>query len=327
MADTAVELLTKLLTFFNEDNQIYKDLIGDASKSDNITAVDPDHVTVNEINRGAIGNVVEYLRRLRAFLIDGMDMQDAVGYSLLWWGLDAYGIDKPPGWTDADYKDFIVARILETNDGPVAISEFLKRYASTVQIIEGIDDGAFSDVSFSDCYVDFQAVATSTVTISGTIDLLTNYNIKVGMNGIAPITIDCRGGSPAATTLAEIITEINTAFNGAGGYGAPFAAVASNDGSDHLVLTAPITTGAYASVEFTPPASNDALNEIMGLSEAGSYDHRFQLVKAALAGASGGMPFFFRVILTGVAAGDYVNVVNAIEACRAAGVTYIVQAG
>lgn len=165
-------------------------------------------VRISDMNRGAVANPLEYLRRLRAFLLDQMVIDTASGEGLLLWGKSTYGLDKPAGWTDMQYRDFIVTRIMDSNTSTVAITQQLLQFAATVQIIEGIDDGAFSDVSFSDCYRDFPG----------------------------------------------------------------------------------------------PP-----------------------VVKAAFAGASGGMPFFFRVILTGVAVADYVKVVDAIEACRAGGVSYVIQ--
>lgn len=164
-------------------------------------------VRVNDMNRGAIANPIEYLRRFRAFLLTQMDVGVAEGEWLLLWGRGTYGIERPAGWTDQQYRDYIYVRVMETNTSTPIIRKRLLDYASTCVIQEGVDDGAFADVSFSDCYKNS-----------------------------------------------------------------------------------------------TSPA-----------------------VKAAITFPKGGMPFFMRIILSGVDPADYANIVDVVEACRAGGISYIIE--
>jgi len=110
---------------------------------------------------------------------------------------------------------------------------------------------------------------TGTVTISGTIDLSSQYllNLTIGTDGEFT-EIDCRGSTPSATTLTEIINAINAAG---------FGSIASNDGSDHLKITAP-GTGENSIIKIRPPAdtSKDAYAEILGGTESTAYYDIFQ---------------------------------------------------
>ena len=115
------------------------------------------------------------------------------------------------------------------------------------------------------------AIYTSTVEIATTIDLSTVYNIKLDVDNAGSVTIDCRGATPAATTLAEIINAINTA-----GFGTVAFNTNANGnfaGSGYLTIKS-TTTGAGSEVELTAPASVDATYEILGLSES-TYPHTF----------------------------------------------------
>ena len=109
---------------------------------------------------------------------------------------------------------------------------------------------------------------TGTVVIAGTIDLSTKFylNIAVGVDS-EWVLVDCRGVTPAATTLAEIITAINSAG---------FGGIASNDGSDHLVITCS-GTGENSIVKIKEPLdeTKDAYTLILGGVETPGYSDIF----------------------------------------------------
>lgn len=106
--------------------------------------------------------------------------------------------------------------------------------------------------------------ATYTGTNTETFDLSTNYNIRISVDGASAVTVDCRGGTPAATTAAEIAALIDAATG---------VSVASDD-SGKVKLLSP-TTGEDSAIVLTPPTSLDALNEIFGLTESADYEYEY----------------------------------------------------
>lgn len=205
MSDRSIEILDQKLKIYNVNAGEYLKLIGDATKT---TPVFTTIVKINDINTGAISNPLEYIRRLKSFFVNQLDLRTAVEDWLDYQGKHIYNIKRNAGETDSQYSARIIEVIVGSGCSPVVIKHLLENYGNNVQILEGIDDGAFSDVSFSDCYRDF-------------------------------------------------------------------------DG---------------------PP-----------------------IVKAALTGQEGGMPFFFRVIMEDVDPGDYKLIIDLIKKLKAGGISFIVQ--
>lgn len=108
---------------------------------------------------------------------------------------------------------------------------------------------------------------TGSVTIAGTIDLSSRskLNIADGEDGDF-VEIDCKGASPAATTLAEIISNINTAVG---------RTMASNS-SNKLKLSGS-GTGETSFFQLRPTANTDqdAAAIILGLSIGGAYRYQY----------------------------------------------------
>jgi len=111
-----------------------------------------------------------------------------------------------------------------------------------------------------------------TVDLSSPIDLSTNYNVKIDVDDAGAAEIDCRGATPAATTIDEIVAAINAAGFGTIAFRADSVGNPITSGDYILVKSA--TTGGSSEVEFVAPASLDATNEIFGLSE-GAYPHTY----------------------------------------------------
>jgi hypothetical protein len=110
---------------------------------------------------------------------------------------------------------------------------------------------------------------TSTISISGTIDLSTRYliNVSDGEDG-GFIEIDCRGATPEATTAAEIINNINTAID---------RIATTLEVGDFIKYTGE-GTGITSTFTFKSPATDpnlDALDLIFGLSIASEYIYTF----------------------------------------------------
>ena len=115
---------------------------------------------------------------------------------------------------------------------------------------------------------------TGSVTIGGTIDLTTNYiiNLAVGSQDTEFVAVDCRGGTPAATTLAEILTALN---------GAGFGTIASDSGTA-VKIDEILNTGELSQVRFKEPLAiaNDGINTILGLTISPGYVFEFVGVNA-----------------------------------------------
>ncbi len=110
---------------------------------------------------------------------------------------------------------------------------------------------------------------TGTVAIATTIDLSLKYIlcILIGTDG-EWVEVDCRGSVPALTSLAEIIDALNNAG---------FGTIATNDGSNHLVLTAP-GYGENSIIRIKEPLDEtiDCYDLILGGVLTTGYRHEFK---------------------------------------------------
>lgn len=93
-----------------------------------------------------------------------------------------------------------------------------------------------------------------TVDLSGGIDLSAASKVRLAIDGAAPVEIDCAGPDPAHTTLAQIVTLINT----------PLGTSIATPLGKVIVLASP-TRGANSKIEFLPPSSGDATTSIFGI--------------------------------------------------------------
>lgn len=85
------------------------------------------------------------------------------------------------------------------------------------------------------------------------LNLLTNFNLTLNVDGAGAQTVDCRGAIPSATTLTEVINNINATFTGLA------------EAFSGYVLLHSTTSGSSSSIQVSTPASNDATNIILGL--------------------------------------------------------------
>lgn len=108
---------------------------------------------------------------------------------------------------------------------------------------------------------ELSASYTSPVDLNSPIDLSINYNVKIQIDDGTPVQVDCRGTTPASTSLAEIIQ----ALNGALGYAA-FETDANGDvGSGYLTIKS-YSIGLGSQIVFSQPSERDTTETIFGLS-------------------------------------------------------------
>ena len=96
---------------------------------------------------------------------------------------------------------------------------------------------------------------TGTVDLSGGINLSAASKVKLAIDGAAPVEIDCAGPDPAHTSLAQIVTLINT----------PLGTSIATPLGKVIALASP-TRGANSEIEFLAPSSGDATTAIFGIA-------------------------------------------------------------
>lgn len=95
---------------------------------------------------------------------------------------------------------------------------------------------------------------TGTRDVSHGIDLAFDSEIVMGIDGQAPVTVDCAGADPSHTLAQEIASSLNIALG---------AEIVKVEGK-FLTVTSP-TAGAASEIAFLPAPSGDATQEIFGL--------------------------------------------------------------
>ncbi len=125
------------------------------------------------------------------------------------------------------------------------------------------------------------ARADGTRDLRGGIDLSARSNIRLKMDGAAPITINCAGVNPAVTERVEIAAAINAAFK------AEVATV-----TERSISVRSQTAGPAGEIVFETPPSADATFDIFGigsLSFQGSAPARARLAATPVLAAGGGV--------------------------------------
>lgn len=194
----------------------------------------------------------------------------------------------PTGLTDNVFntnRDQITAAILAritdimATDGGVVIDstaetdlQVVDAGGGVVNIKAGVGYDKFGQRLYLSADDSASGLYVGTVNISGTLDLSTNFLVKIDIDNDGAVEIDCQGATPAATTIDEIVAAINAAGFGTIAYrvdsvGNPIAA-------GTYILVKSSTTGGSSEVEFVAPSATDATNEIFGLSE-GAYPHTY----------------------------------------------------
>lgn len=151
-----IETLQELLEFtkiFNQNESIFKALVGDAAAVENPLAPGQ-YATHNDINTGVIANLTEYERRLSRFLVDMLRLDLAQAEYLDAIANGYLGIGRPLGYSDPSYFLYTKNRVLKHKESAVAIKELLQPFSSQPVII--LESGDQYQTMFSDCsYADW----------------------------------------------------------------------------------------------------------------------------------------------------------------------------
>lgn len=111
---------------------------------------------------------------------------------------------------------------------------------------------------------------TGTADLSAGVDLSAQFNLSIGIDGAAPVTVNCAGADPALSELPEIVAAINAGLGDD---------VARHNGRS-LILASP-TLGPASVIVIAEAATADASEILLGLSSRQAFGQdatRAQLV-------------------------------------------------
>lgn len=150
---TAVWLNKYLRALYETDDPIYKSLVADVDGIPAGTINNP-----QDYNAGAVANMLEFVRQLSLCLIDQLFLDRASGKYLTLTTHEIIGIVKFEGESNSVFVSRIQDYILGYKVSRAAIIFYTRPFSSPgePQILDGLDDAAFADVSYSDNNTMFQ---------------------------------------------------------------------------------------------------------------------------------------------------------------------------
>jgi len=144
---TIIEKLNKYLQTWKPFNDLYNALVGDDSKTP-LATID----NINDENTGAIANPLMWLSDMDEFLIEQINVNTAQGEWLT--NLKRYyGVIRDIGESDDSYRIRLKKILFHLKETTVNIEQILSDLADDVEVIDGIEDGMFDDISFDGYYV------------------------------------------------------------------------------------------------------------------------------------------------------------------------------
>lgn len=139
-------MISEYLSLFGRIGKVFKALVYNPDKTEN-----PVISNINDINKGALHNAIEWHNRFIYRLIEEFPLTKATGFLLRNWG-EFLGIPNDEGLSDDDYRAKIVAKLLAIVGTKSVIKKLIPENAD-VYLREGNQMGWFLDV----CYLDTPA--------------------------------------------------------------------------------------------------------------------------------------------------------------------------
>lgn len=131
---------------------------------------------------------------------------------------------------------------------------------------EAVRVGSFAGVSNFSNNIDYQLDAAAQINspVPDTFDLSTNDQLYLQVDGLPEIIITVAGATPATSTAAEVVADINAALIADSNYGATYGTVASVYQGDQVRLTSP-TQDPTSQIRINSGATN-AAGAVFGIS-------------------------------------------------------------
>jgi hypothetical protein len=154
--NTLAPIINKYLkALYDTEDPVYRALIADET---GIPASIP--TAPSDMNIGAIGNSLEWNRRLTMSLIKQLRFDQCEGVFLTLMIDDFLNFMRASGETNAQYKERVIDIVLGPKISPAAIIYNARPYSTAEPYIAMNDnDMAYADVSYADCYETFQLTA------------------------------------------------------------------------------------------------------------------------------------------------------------------------
>ncbi|MBE7411434.1 MAG: hypothetical protein HS129_05105 [Leptospiraceae bacterium] len=164
---------------------------------------------INDINKGAIHNSVEWHNRLVQRIVDEFPLTKASGFLLRDWG-EFVGIPNDTELPDTEYRAKIFSKILSVI-GTISIIRSLLPPSGNVVVKEAIDLGCFLDACFFDVPVMKTKIAGAVMTYP-TNALYIIFNSSDDINPILMRTI-AELKAAGVAVFAGVITDTTLADN------------------------------------------------------------------------------------------------------------------
>ncbi|PJZ51578.1 hypothetical protein [Leptospira adleri] len=136
-------MIAKYLSLFNRSGAVFKALFFDPERIEK-----PQIKNINDINKGAVFNALEWHYRFVKRLIEEFPLTNASGFLLKAWGT-FLGVPNDQALPDPEYRAKILSKILAIVGTLPAIKNLVKNI-DRVEVKEAQDLGFFLDVAYLD---------------------------------------------------------------------------------------------------------------------------------------------------------------------------------
>lgn len=143
-----IEIIDEILYFlqlYNTTGDEFKNLVVDTDAVENVVA-DTDYYALNDSNAGAMGNVLEFERRLARFFLLMLNFDEAVGAHMDNIADDWLGNPRPKNYTDDQYYEYVFNNILAFKESAYSIISILQPLSSEPVLI--LEEGNWSGNMF-----------------------------------------------------------------------------------------------------------------------------------------------------------------------------------
>ena len=154
MSGTVAKTLIKWTrAIWDTEDPMYRSMVADLTGIPNPTIVKP-----TDFNNGVYAGMLEWNRQLTLTLLKQIDLSQASSKWLDYITQNHIGINRSKNETDSHFVNRVQEYIIGKKISPGAIIYFTRQFSPNAEPIieEGIQDGAFADLSFTDIYTGFR---------------------------------------------------------------------------------------------------------------------------------------------------------------------------
>lgn len=150
------EEMIEYLAIFNSNGTEFKNLALRKDGTENPNG-DGEFAAITNLDAGAMGSALEYERRLARFMVSQLRIDKAQNFYLNDYAQGNLNIERPSGFTDEQYRDFIIKLILGLKETPYAI-EFILQEFSSIPVVVFQNGGSTTTAFYGVTYYGFYDV-------------------------------------------------------------------------------------------------------------------------------------------------------------------------